>query len=53
MPIFKKIENGDNYDYYLKDCIYTQEATKDMYEKICNKIIEHHIIKLVIEIIIK
>ena len=49
MPILKKIENGDNYDYYLKDCIYTQEATKDMYEKICNKIIEHHIIKLVIE----
>ena len=49
MPIFKKVENDENYDYYLKDCLFTRTATKDMYEDIVNKIIEHHIITLVIE----
>lgn len=49
MPIFKKIENDNNLDYYLKDAIFTRTATKDMYDQICDKIIEHHIILLVIE----
>lgn len=49
MPIFVKVPNGDTFDYYLKDCLFTQTATKDMYEAICEKIMEHHIIKLVIE----
>ena len=49
MPIMAKVENGDIYDYYLKDCIFTRTATKDMYDDIVDKIIEHHIITLVIE----
>lgn len=49
MPICCKVPNGDNMDYYLEDCIFTRTATKDMYEEVCNKIIEHHIIELVIE----
>ena len=49
MPIFKKIQNDNNIDYYLKDALFTRTATKDMYEDIVNKIIEHHIIVLVIE----
>ena len=49
MPIFKKVENDNVFDYYLRDCIFTRIATKDLYEEITDKIIEHHIIKLVIE----
>lgn len=49
MPIFKKVENDNVFDYYLKDCIFTKTATKDLYNQITDKIIEHHIIKLVIE----
>lgn len=49
MPIFKKVQNDNIYDYYLKDCLFTRTATKDMYEDIVEKIIEHHIIMLVIE----
>lgn len=49
MPILTKVPNGENIDYYLEDCIFTRTATKDMYEEICNKIIEHHIVELVIE----
>lgn len=49
MPIFKKVENGEKFDYYLVDALFTRTATKDMYEEICDKIIEHHIILLVIE----
>lgn len=49
MPIFAKIENGNNYDYYLKDCLFTRTATKDMYYEIVDKIISNHIITLVIE----
>ena len=50
MPILQREddENG-NANYYLIDCIYTQTATKDLYEDICRKIQEHHIVKLVIE----
>lgn len=49
MPIMKKVENDGIYDYYLKDCLFTRTATKDMYDDIVDKIIEHHIILLVIE----
>ena len=49
MPILAKVPNGENIDYYLEDCIFTRTATKDMYEEICNKIIENHIVELVIE----
>lgn len=49
MPIFKKIPNENSYDYYLKDALFTRTATKDMYAAIVDKIIEHHIVKLVIE----
>ena len=49
MPIFKKVPNENNFDYYLKDCIFSREATKDMYDVIVEKVIENHIIHLVIE----
>ena len=49
MPILKKVKNGDTFDYYLKDCLFTRTATKDMYDDVVEKIIEHHIIQLVIE----
>ena len=49
MPIFKKVNNDDKFDYYLKDCLFTRTATKDMYNDIVNKIIDNHIICLVIE----
>jgi hypothetical protein len=49
MPIMKKVFNDGIFDYYLKDCLFTRTATKDMYEDIVDKIIEHHIVMLVIE----
>ena len=49
MPIFTKVQNGGILDYYLKDCLFTRKATKDMYDDIVEKIIEHNIIMLVIE----
>ncbi len=49
MPIFKKVVNDTINDYYLKDALFTRTATKDMYEAICDKIIENNIILLVIE----
>lgn len=49
MPIFKKVDNDGKFDYYLKDCLFTRTATKDMYNDIVNKILENHIICLVIE----
>ena len=49
MPIFKRVEDNNISDYYLCDCIFTRTATKDMYEPICDKIIENNIILLVIE----
>ena len=49
MPIFKKVNNDSKFDYYLKDCLFTRTATKDMYNDIVNKIIDNHIIYLVIE----
>ncbi len=49
MPIFKKVENDNVCDYYLRDCLFTRTATKDMYLDIVEKIAEYHIIKLVIE----
>ena len=49
MPIFKKVENDKKFDYYLCDCLFTRTATKDMYNDIVEKIVENHIIMLVIE----
>lgn len=49
MPIFQRVDDNELSMFYLKDCIYTQKATKDLYYDICNKIIEHHITNLVIE----
>jgi len=49
MPIFKKVENDNVCDYYLRDCLFTRTATKDMYLDIVEKIAEHRIIRLVIE----
>ena len=49
MPIFKKVQNEGMNEYYLKDCLFTRTATKDMYSEIVDKIIEHHINTLVIE----
>lgn len=49
MPIFKKIDNDNINDYYLCDALFTRTATKDMYADIVKKIIDNHIILLVIE----
>lgn len=49
MPIFKPLKNDFLNDYYLLDVLFTKTATKDMYNDIVDKIIEHHIITLVIE----
>lgn len=49
MPIFKKVLNDNLPLYYLIDCIFTREATKDMYEAVANKIEENHITMLVVE----
>jgi len=49
MPIFTKVANGELIEYYLRDCLFTREATKDMYDFIVDKIIENHIISIVIE----
>ena len=49
MPIYKKIPNDNKTDYYLVDALFTKTATKDMYDDIVDKIIEHHILTLVIE----
>ena len=49
MPIFKKVPTDSIYDFYLKDVLFTKTATKDLYDDIVDKIIEHHIISLVIE----
>lgn len=49
MPIFKKVESDNMYDYYLKDALFTRTATKDMYEQIVDKIIDNNIIMMVIE----
>lgn len=49
MSIFEKIENGNMFDYYLKDCIFSKTATSALYDSIVDKIIEHHVIKVVIE----
>ena len=50
MPIFQRNDDENETSfYYLKDCIYTQTATKDLYVNICEKIQEHHITELVIE----
>lgn len=50
MPIHRKILTEDgSYDFPLVDCIFTKKATKDLYLDVVNKIIEHHIVLLIIE----
>lgn len=49
MPIFAKRETDNNYEYYMRDVIFTKVATADMYEAIVQKIIENNIVELVIE----
>ena len=49
MPIFAKSYEDDYPIHYFVDCLFTQTATKDLYEDVCNKIIQHHIVDLVIE----
>ncbi len=46
MPIFKPDGNGN---YYFVDCIFKQKPMEDLYDEIIEKIIQHKIIKLVIE----
>lgn len=46
MPIFKPDGNGN---YYFVDCIFKQKPMEDLYNEIIEKIIQHRIIKLVIE----
>lgn len=45
MPIFSRI--GDFY--YLVDCLFSNTSMQYLYDKIVDKIIEHNIIKLVLE----
>lgn len=47
MPICKK--NKTTGRYRMVDAIYEQKSSIDLYDKIVDKIIEHHILKLVIE----
>jgi len=50
MPIHLKVLQEDGtYDYPLVDCIFTKKATKDLYNDVVSKIIEHHIVLLIIE----
>lgn len=49
MPIFKRHFNGEFFEYYMIDALFTQVATKDMIDDVCDKIIEHQIRVLVIE----
>ncbi len=46
MPVLKSDGNGN---YYFVDCIFKQKPMEDLYDEIIEKIIEHKIIKLVIE----
>lgn len=45
MPIFRT----DGSKYYLVDCIFKQKPMTDLYDDIVDKIIEHNIIKFVVE----
>lgn len=45
MPIFKYYDNK----YYFIDCIFKKKAMTDLYDEIVDKIIQHNIIKFVIE----
>ena len=46
-PIFQPV--GNDNDWALVDCMYTQTATTELYEEIIEKIITNHITYLVIE----
>ena len=45
MPIFKT----DNEKYYFIDCIFKQKAMTELYDEIVDKIIQHKVIRFVVE----
>lgn len=47
MPILKY--NTETDDYHLIDAIFEQKSSRDLYDKVVDKIIQHRIMKLVIE----
>lgn len=47
MPICV-LDNNDEY-YYMVDCLFKQKAMTELYDDIVDKIIEHHIVKFVVE----
>ena len=47
MPICV-VDNKDEF-YYMTDCLFKQKAMTELYDEIVDKIIEHHVIKFVIE----
>lgn len=47
MPIHKK--NTKTGRFRLVDAIYEQKSSLDLYDKIADKVVEHHILKIVIE----
>ena len=46
MPICKEDDQGN---HYLVDCLFRKEAMTELYDAIVDKIIEHNVIKLVLE----
>jgi predicted phage terminase large subunit-like protein len=46
MPICKTDSRGN---YYMIDCLFKKEAMSELYDRIVDKIVEHKIIKLVLE----
>lgn len=54
MGIHRQREEVDKFGakikrHYLVDCIFQLKQMADLYDEICNKVIEHHIIRLHIE----
>ena len=49
MPIFQRMHNGEFFEYYLIDCLFTQTATKDMIDDVVDKVTKYRISTLVIE----
>lgn len=47
MPICV-VDNSDE-TYYMVDCLFKQKAMTELYDDIVDKIIQHHVIKFVVE----
>lgn len=45
MPIFNEIDDV----YYLIDCLYEKKGMEELYNPICQKIIQHNVVKLYLE----